>query len=123
MTQDLLITDCTFLHGHGCSIGSETYSGLRNLTVRRCTFEGTDTGVRLKNRTEPGAVWSRNVTYTDLTMKNVGTAISISSYYQSTTNDSAAQLTLRAGDVQDAPLGQSSSSAISRRSAARIRPA
>lgn len=85
---DLLVTDCTFLHGHGCSVGSETTSGLRRMVVRRCTFDGTDTGVRLKSdRARGGLV--EGVVYEDLTMRNVGTAISISSYYQGATSDSA----------------------------------
>ncbi len=86
VTRDILITDCTFLHGHGCSVGSETYSGLRGMTVRRCTFEGTDTGVRFKtDRARGGLV--ENVLYEDLTMKHVGQAISISSTYQGASTD------------------------------------
>jgi polygalacturonase len=84
--QDLLITDCTFGHGHGCSIGSETSSGLRNMVVRRCTFDGTEIGVRFKSDRRRGGL-VENVTYTDLTMKNVGRAIVISSYYQGSTSD------------------------------------
>lgn len=87
-TEDLLVTDCTFRRGHGCSIGSETFSGLRNMTVRRCTFDGTDIGVRFKSdRSRGGLV--ENVVYEDLVMKNVGRAIVISSYYQGTTTDHA----------------------------------
>lgn len=88
--SDILITDCTFGFGHGCSIGSGTTGGLRNLVVRRCSFDGTDTGVRLKSgRSRGGKV--ENVVYEDLTMKNVGVAISISSYYNNTPIDSASQ--------------------------------
>jgi polygalacturonase len=86
LERDILITDCTFLHGHGCSIGSGTASGLRNLIVRRCTFDGTDTGVRLKSSRGRGGL-VENVVYEDLTMKNVGVAISISSYYDNTPID------------------------------------
>jgi len=79
--EDVLITDCTFLHGHGCSIGSGTASGVRNVLVRRCTFDGTVTGVRLKSSRDRGGL-VENVVYQDLTMRNVGVAISISSYYE-----------------------------------------
>jgi polygalacturonase len=86
LTEDILITDCAFFHGHGCSIGSETYSGLRRLAVRHCTFDGTEIGIRLKSdRTRGGLV--EDVSYSDLTMKNVGEAIVISSYYQGSTTD------------------------------------
>ncbi len=78
--EDVLVTDCTFLHGHGCSIGSDTDSGVRNMTVQRCTFDGTDAGVRLKSRRGRGGL-VENVTYKDLTMRNVGQAIVITSYY------------------------------------------
>ncbi len=78
--SDLLITDCTFKHGHGCSFGSETSGGDRRVTVRNCTFEDTDIGVRFKSdRTRGGLV--EDVVYENLKMKNVGQAIVITSYY------------------------------------------
>lgn len=78
--EDVLVTDCTFLHGHGCSIGSDTDSGVRNMTVQHCTFDGTDIGVRLKSRRGRGGL-VEDITYSDLAMRNVGQAIVISSYY------------------------------------------
>jgi hypothetical protein len=78
--EDILVTDCTFLHGHGCSIGSDTNAGVRNMTVQRCTFNGTEAGVRLKSRRGRGGL-VENITYADLTMTNVGQAIVVSSYY------------------------------------------
>jgi polygalacturonase len=86
--EDILVTDCTFRHGHGCSIGSETFSGLRNMTVQRCTFDGTETGIRFKSDRKRGGL-VENITYQDLVMKNVGVAISITSYYAMTTSDNA----------------------------------
>ncbi len=78
--SDVLITDCTFKHGHGCSFGSETSGSVRRVTVRNCTFEDTDIGVRFKSdRTRGGLV--EDVVYENLTMKNVGQAIVITSYY------------------------------------------
>jgi len=78
--EDVLVTDCTFKRGHGCSVGSATSSGLRRITVRRCTFDGTDVGVRFKSNRMRGGV-CEDVTFTDLVMTNVGTAILIYSYY------------------------------------------
>jgi polygalacturonase len=78
--EDVLVTDCTFKHGHGCSVGSGTHSGLRHITIRRCTFDGTDVGVRFKSNRMRGGV-CEDVTFTDLVMKNVGTPILIYSYY------------------------------------------
>jgi len=47
--EDMLVEDCTFLAGHGMSIGSETTGGVKNLTVRNCTFDGTTSGIRIKS--------------------------------------------------------------------------
>jgi len=86
VTENILVTDCAFGHGHGCSIGSETYSGLKHMIVRRCSFDGTEIGVRFKSDRRRGGL-VEDVTYQDLTMRNVGEAIVISSYYQGTTTD------------------------------------
>lgn len=78
--SDLLVENCTFLHGHGCSLGSELGAGVKNMLVRNCTFDGTDIGIRFKSdRLRGGLV--ENVVYENLTMKNVGQAIVITSYY------------------------------------------
>jgi polygalacturonase len=84
--RDVLVTDCTFLHGHGCSIGSGTQGGVRDVVVRNCTFDGTDGGVRLKSARDRGGL-VENVTYEDLTMRHVGVAVSISSTYDNTPID------------------------------------
>lgn len=80
VSRDTLITDCTFLHGHGCVIGSQELGGVRNLTVRRCTFEGTDVGLGLESARDRGGL-NENLFYHDLVMKNVGEPIVITSYY------------------------------------------
>jgi polygalacturonase len=78
--EDLTITDCTFKHGHGMSIGSETVGGVKNVLVRNCTFENTDNGIRIKSdRTRGGTV--ENLVCEDITMKDVRGAITITSYY------------------------------------------
>jgi len=78
--EDITITDCIFKHGHGLSIGSETVGGVRNVIVRRCQFEGTENGIRIKSyRGRGGRV--EDIVYEDLTMKDVVGAITITSYY------------------------------------------
>ncbi len=96
--QEVLVTDCTFRHGHGCSIGSGTAGGVRDITVRRCTFVGTETGVRLKSARGLGGL-TENVVYEDLTMTGVYRAISINSFYDGTTRDTA-----RTGLIAPAPV-------------------
>jgi polygalacturonase len=78
--EDITVSDCTFLHGHGMSIGSEIVGGVKNLKVERLTFENSDNGIRIKtDRTKGGVV--ENASYTDITMKNVKVPISIAGYY------------------------------------------
>jgi polygalacturonase len=78
--ENLLIEHCTFLHGHGMSIGGGSNGGVRNMVVRDCTFEGTDAGIRLKSGRDRGGL-VENLTYENLTMKRVKTSIFIASYY------------------------------------------
>ena len=78
--EDILVENCTFLHGHGMSIGSETTGGVKGLTVRNCTFTSTVSGIRIKtDRTRGGTV--ADCTYTDLTMTDVNIPVSITCYY------------------------------------------
>ena len=71
---DILIEDNIIKHGHGISIGSETTTGVHTMLVRRCTFDGTDNGIRIKSMRGAGGL-VENVRYTDITMKNVANAI------------------------------------------------
>jgi len=79
--ENITVTDCVFLHGHGMSIGSETVGGVRNLTVKNCRFDGTENGIRIKSRRGKGGT-VQDVSYADITMTNVQPAISIVCYYQ-----------------------------------------
>jgi polygalacturonase len=49
VSEDITVTDCIFLHGHGMSIGGATVGGVRDVTVRNCTFEDTENGIRIKS--------------------------------------------------------------------------
>ncbi|HUI29602.1 MAG TPA: glycosyl hydrolase family 28 protein [Candidatus Acidoferrales bacterium] len=81
-TSNIFVSGCTFLHGHGCSIGSETNGGVDTMVVTNCTFNGTDNGLRIKSyRGAGGNV--RNVTYKNITMTNVKYPIYFSEYYPS----------------------------------------
>jgi polygalacturonase len=80
-SEDITVTDCAFLHGHGMSIGSETVGGVRNVTVRNCTFQDTENGLRIKSDLRRGGL-VENISYSDITMSNVVPAITFTSYYQ-----------------------------------------
>jgi polygalacturonase len=79
-SRDITITDCTFLHGHGLSIGSEIAGGARNVRAERIHFEGTDNGIRVKaNRDRGNDVGP--LYFRDIEMKDVKNAVIISEYY------------------------------------------
>jgi len=78
--EDITVTDCTFLHGHGMSIGSETAGGVRNVTVKNCTFENTENGIRIKSQRGKGGI-VENLVCDGITMKNVNPAITLTCYY------------------------------------------
>lgn len=80
-SENIEVTDCTFLHGHGMSIGSETPGGVHNVTVKNCRFDGTENGLRIKSRRERGGV-VQDITYSDIVMTNVYPALSFACYYQ-----------------------------------------
>lgn len=89
-STDITIRDCTFLNGHGLSIGSETAGGVRNVTVERVAFHGTRQGIRIKSARGRGNDIG-NFTYRDITMDGVETPIQITAYYTGHSNNDAAQ--------------------------------
>jgi len=79
-STDISITDCTFLHGHGMSMGSEISGGVQRVRAARIHFDGTASGVRIKSNRDRGGDIG-NFDFRDLTMENVGTPILITEYY------------------------------------------
>ena len=79
-SRDITISDCTFVHGHGLSVGSEIAGGAQNILAERIRFEGTENGIRVKANRDRGHDVSHLV-FRDLTMKNVKNAVIISEYY------------------------------------------
>jgi polygalacturonase len=79
-SRDIAITDCTFLHGHGLSIGSEIAGGAQNIRAERIHFDGTDNGIRVKANRDRGNDVS-NLVFKDIEMKGVKNALIISAYY------------------------------------------
>jgi polygalacturonase len=84
-SRNILIEDLTCLHGHGISIGSGTVGGISHMFVRRCTFDGSDHGLRIKsNRGRGGEV--HDIHYSDITMKNVEQPFDINMLYNGNAN-------------------------------------
>ena len=99
-SEDIMVSDCTFLHGHGMSIGSETAGGVHNVTVKNCTFENTENGIRIKSDVKRGGL-VENISYSDLTMSNVAPAITFTCYYM---NNSAGDAGRGAAPANAAPV-------------------
>ncbi len=85
-TSDVLITNCTYGYGHGVSIGSPTSGGVSNFTVINCTFNNTDSGIRIKSDRDRGG-FLHNLAYLNLRMTNVGSPILIYASYMATNRE------------------------------------
>lgn len=85
--QNITIMNCTFLSGHGLSIGSETSSGVRNVQVSNCTFAGTTNGLRIKSEPGLGGL-IQNVSYRNITLTNVPNPLIIDLAYALNPNNS-----------------------------------
>ncbi|HTY88880.1 MAG TPA: glycosyl hydrolase family 28 protein [Candidatus Acidoferrum sp.] len=78
--KNFRITNCQFLHGHGCSIGSGTTGGIEDVLVSHCVFDQTDAGIRIKTLRGNGGLL-QNCTYEDLRMTAVKNPIYIIDWY------------------------------------------
>lgn len=69
--ENITITNCTMVHGHGgVVIGSEMSGDIRNITISNCIFEGTDRGIRMKSRRGRGGV-VEDIRINNIVMKDV----------------------------------------------------
>ncbi len=68
--ENCTIVNCTLLHGHGLSIGSEMSGGVKNIVVDNCVFDGTDNGIRIKSTRGRGGV-IEDVRISNLVMRNI----------------------------------------------------
>ena len=95
--RNITITDCTFLHGHGLSIGSEIAGGAHNIVAERIHFDGTDNGIRVKANRDRGNDVS-DLVFRDIDMKDVRNPIIISEYYP--------HILPPSGEVKPAPVAR-----------------
>ncbi|WP_019534683.1 glycoside hydrolase family 28 protein [Paenibacillus ginsengihumi] len=81
-TENVAVTNCTMLHGHGGVVmGSETAGGIRHVVISNCIFIGTDRGIRIKtNRARGGGV--EDVHISNIFMKDVLCPIAINGFYR-----------------------------------------
>jgi len=81
-------TNLTLPSGHGVSIGSITTNGVSNVLATNLNFsgqalDGNQEGLRIKSYCGKGGTVN-NVTYNNVCMQNVATAIDLNPYYSST---------------------------------------
>lgn len=79
--ENIVITNCSMVHGHGgIVIGSEMSGGIRNVTVSNCVFQDTDRGVRLKTRRRRGGAMER-LAFQNIIMDRVVCPLTFNMYY------------------------------------------
>lgn len=70
-TENVTITNCTMLSGHGgVVIGSEMSGGIKKITITNCVFDGTDRGIRLKAARGRGGV-VEEIRVSNIVMNNI----------------------------------------------------
>jgi polygalacturonase len=80
--ENYTIVNCTLLHGHGLSIGSEMSGGVKNIVVDNCILDGTDNGIRIKSTRGRGGV-IEDVRISNLVMRNIREeAIVLTTFYR-----------------------------------------
>ena len=81
--ENIIVADCIVYHGHGgFVIGGETYGGTRNVSIRNCTFIGTDVGLRFKSSRDQGGL-TENIYIDSIQMKYISNeAMLFDMYYE-----------------------------------------
>jgi polygalacturonase len=86
--ENVVIADCIVYHGHGgFVIGSNTDGGMRNISVKNCTFIGTDIGLRFKSARDRGGRVEK--IYVDgIRMKDIATSAILFDLFYDVNGDS-----------------------------------
>ena len=69
--ENITITNCTMLAGHGgVVIGSEMSGGVKKVVISNCVFDGTDRGIRIKSTRGRGGV-VEDIQVSNIVMRNI----------------------------------------------------
>ncbi len=80
-TEDVTISNCTMLRGHGGVVmGSDGAGGIRNVTVTNCVFIGSDRGIRLKSNRFRYSKY-QDIRFDNIIMQDVMCPIVMNLYY------------------------------------------
>jgi polygalacturonase len=80
--DNLVIAHNHFGKGHGMSIGSETYGGVKNVKVCDLSLDGTGNGLRIKSDLSRGGL-VQDISYTDVCMRAVKDPFVFDPFYSS----------------------------------------
>ncbi|MEF2964947.1 glycoside hydrolase family 28 protein [Paenibacillus sp. M1] len=79
--ENITITNCTMVHGHGgVVLGSEMSGSIRNVTISNCVFQHTDRGIRLKSRRGRGGI-VEDIRISNIVMEDVICPFILNLYY------------------------------------------
>lgn len=79
--ENITITNCTMVHGHGgVVLGSEMSGSIRNVTITNCVFQHTDRGIRLKSRRGRGGT-VEDIRISNIVMEDVICPFILKLYY------------------------------------------
>jgi polygalacturonase len=94
--ENITITNCTMLDGHGgVVIGSEMSGDVRKVTISNCVFDGTDRGIRLKSMRGRGGI-VEEIRVDNIVMKNIAReAFRLNMFYHPTPDEPVSERTPR----------------------------
>lgn len=79
--ENITITNCTMIHGHGgVVLGSEMSGDIRNVVISNCVFKQTDRGIRLKSRRGRGGI-VEDIRISNIVMDDVICPFILNLYY------------------------------------------
>jgi polygalacturonase len=79
--ENITITNCTMVHGHGgVVLGSEMSGDVRNVVISNCVFTETECGIRIKTRRGRGGV-IEDVRATNIVMREVLLPFTVNLFY------------------------------------------
>jgi polygalacturonase len=92
--ENITITNCTMLDGHGgIVIGSEMSGDVRKVTISNCVFDGTDRGIRIKSMRGRGGV-VEEIRVSNIVMKNIKEeAVKLNMFYHTTPDEPVSERT------------------------------
>ena len=100
-TEDITITNCTMLRGHGgVVIGSEMSGNVKRVAITNCVFEGTDRGIRIKTMRGRGGV-IEDLLFSNIVMNNmINEGVLITLRYQQTQPEPLSERTPACNNVR-----------------------